>query len=120
MKEKLFLYIKLVCIFLLIFVVSNINFLVKADSNVDLSTLSYIESLKNGDVVNDNFYISGWAINKIGIKSVKIYIDGKLFGEATYGYKRNDIAIAYSNYKNSANSGYMFTVSISDLSQENI
>ena len=68
-----------------------------------LESLTYISSGKVS--------IKGWALDKSGVKSIKIY-EGRfpyLVGEATYGKQRDDILKAYPAYAN-GNAGYEYTI----------
>ena len=53
-----------------------------------------------------SFFVKGWAVGLEGISEVNVYIDGKLYGQATYGITRNDIGSKYPQYINSTNSGF--------------
>ena len=67
-----------------------------------LESVTYISSGKVS--------IKGWALDKSGVKSIQIYIGGRLpylMGEATYGKQRDDILKAYPTYAN-GNAGYEF------------
>ena len=53
-----------------------------------------------------SFFVKGWAVGLEGISEVNVYIDGKLYGQATYGITRNVIGSKYPQYINSTNSGF--------------
>ena len=64
--------------------------------------------------------VSGWALNKSGIKDVKVYINDKEMGTASYGSERKDIAKKYSYYPGALNSGYSTDIDITDMSEGNV
>ena len=50
--------------------------------------------------------VKGWSINATGIKSVQVYADNKLLGNAQIGLSRPDVKNAYSTYIGSENAGF--------------
>lgn len=61
---------------------------------------------------NKNIYIYGWALNPAGVKNVEIQLDGKLFGQATYGLSRTDVNQAYPGYPSGNNPGYTYNIDV--------
>lgn len=55
--------------------------------------------------------ITGWALDKSGVSSLKVYIDDQYYGEAEYGIRRDDVYHQYPSYNN-RNSGFRVTVEI--------
>ncbi|GFP74264.1 Ig-like domain-containing protein [Clostridium fungisolvens] len=79
---------------------------------------SSIESIYNGQVINDSINISGWALNSSSVKNVKVYIDWKYVGDATIGYYRSDIYNSFKDqYPGADNSGYTYSYDAKKLSQ---
>lgn len=60
--------------------------------------------------------VQGWALNASGVKSVNIYLNNKLIGQAKTGLSRPDVDRVYPGYKGGATSGYSYTISKSLLS----
>lgn len=54
--------------------------------------------------------MTGYAldINNPGVSKVNIIVNGGNLGEAVLGISRPDVAVAFPNYPNSANSGFLF------------
>lgn len=76
--------------------------------DIDSPTMNY-------KVTNNSLYVSGWALNASGVKSVKVFIDGKDMGNAEYGIIRDDVNNAYPGYTNGNKSGYSMTVDLSTI-----
>lgn len=70
----------------------------------------------NTTVDNNDFTISGWALNATGVNQVDLYYNGRLIGSDTTGTASTDVQNAYdinnSMYDNSATARYLFTVGI--------
>lgn len=68
----------------------------------------------DGESINDeDLVIMGWALSKEKIKSINIYIDDKLIGEANYGVERDDVLNTHKEYNN-INCGFSAIVSMKD------
>ncbi|GFZ32144.1 hypothetical protein CSC2_26700 [Clostridium zeae] len=65
---------------------------------------------------NDDFKVSGWALNSSGVKSVSILVDGNIKGYALTGLSRPDKKGSYPNYPNADTSGFDYTLGIWELS----
>ena len=83
--------------------------IISAESRIYLNEIANLTKEKQ-------LVIGGWALNKAGMKEVKVYIDGVYKGNADYGINRPDVNEAYSGYPNGEKSGYGFVSSLSDLS----
>lgn len=81
-----------------------------------LNCKSYLEEPVSNSVVKDKITISGWAVNSSGVKQVKVYLDWKYVGDATIGYNRQDIGIAYKTFPNADKSGYIYNIDLKDIS----
>lgn len=55
--------------------------------------------------------ITGWALNKSGVSSLKVYIDDQYYGEARYGLRRDDVYNQFPSYNN-RNSGFRITIDL--------
>lgn len=96
---------------------TEINQIVEDETNLDAGNES-VELFSNGDMIfalenpvnNHNLtgdlFVKGWAIDKNGIDSVEVFIDGKSLGNATYGVERKDVQSKYPAYPNSLYSGF--------------
>lgn len=55
--------------------------------------------------------ITGWALDKSRVSSLKVYIDDQYYGEAEYGLRRDDVYNQFPSYNN-RNSGFRITIDI--------
>ncbi|MDO4925306.1 MAG: N-acetylmuramoyl-L-alanine amidase [Turicibacter sp.] len=95
------------------------NIVVK-DENVSLPKISNLDSPTNNSVVTDgNLKIRGWALDQVGVKEVRVYIDNKDFGPVTYGTTRVDVNKAYPGYSSGNNAGFDATIDVSSLTSGN-
>jgi GH25 family lysozyme M1 (1,4-beta-N-acetylmuramidase) len=76
------------------------------DIDVPTSTVSYNST---------SILVAGWAINSSGIKSVQIYCDNILEGQASTGQSRPDVQNVYKNYTGAGTSGYRYILDGSKL-----
>ncbi|WP_261854716.1 Ig-like domain-containing protein, partial [Clostridium folliculivorans] len=61
-------------------------------------------------VTGDGVHITGWAVNKAGIKEINVYANGNFVGKAYYGAPTGGLTGVYGTYANSANAGYDYFV----------
>lgn len=72
--------------------------------------------------VEGDLWVSGWTANSEGVKSIKIYIDGRQISDVTTGRSRGDVKnyldrnYGAGAYKDADKSGYSCEVPISQLS----
>lgn len=52
--------------------------------------------------------LAGWGLDDDGVQRVEIYVDGRLFGQATYGFGRPGVAAAFPGFPDSDNAGWGF------------
>ena len=52
--------------------------------------------------------VAGWAATSSGISDVKVFMDGKLLGQAHYGLLRPDVGAAYPELDESSRSGFFW------------
>ncbi|GFZ32149.1 hypothetical protein CSC2_26750 [Clostridium zeae] len=81
-----------------------------------LPAIVQIDNIPNNSTFNDDFTVSGWALNSSGAKSVSILVDGSFKGYALTGISRPDIKGNYPNYPSADASGFDYTVGIWELS----
>ncbi|WP_368389935.1 N-acetylmuramoyl-L-alanine amidase [uncultured Clostridium sp.] len=79
--------------------------------NIEEPSIAYAP---NGELI-----IQGWAISMAGIKSVSVSVDGKSYGEISYGLTRSDVKNVYPNYPDSDKSGFKGIIDLSSLSDGN-
>jgi GT2 family glycosyltransferase len=60
--------------------------------------------------IRGSFLIEGWAIARDGVASIEISIDGKHFGDAKYGLRREDVGEGHPGWENAAFSGFAMVV----------
>lgn len=65
-----------------------------------------VESPMNVKSDSQPMNMSGWVIAKGKITNVEVFIDGKSYGKANYGFYRADIGNAFPSYTDSYNSGF--------------
>lgn len=101
---------------------------VSKDGSVTSSTVSayrastrYCIDSPSGTVKGD-LWVSGWTANSEGVKSIKIYIDGKQISDVTTGRSRGDVKnyldrnYGVGAYKDADKSGFSCEVPIGQLS----
>jgi uncharacterized protein YjdB len=81
-----------------------------------LPLIGFIDTPKELEILKNNYVIKGWFLDGTGISKIEILIDGKVLGEATYGYSRRDVGKIYPQYENDY-SGYNFTLETSVLTE---
>ena len=59
--------------------------------------------------------VRGWAVAKVQIERVEVFIDGRRLGRAEFGAARDDIAAAHPDYPNSRFSGFALKTDIGDF-----
>lgn len=76
--------------------------------------LSSIDSPQRNETISGIYKIRGWAIASEKISTVKVAVDGKEMGVATYGLQRDDDYHAYPSF-NQKNGGYEYQLDTSTL-----
>ncbi|TFJ48384.1 hypothetical protein CKN80_00185 [Carnobacterium divergens] len=76
--------------------------------------LSSIDSPQRNETISGIYKIRGWAIASEKISTVKVAVDGKEMGIATYGLQRDDVYHAYPSF-NQKNGGYEYQLDTSTL-----
>ena len=59
--------------------------------------------------------ISGWALDRVGVARVLVYVDGVGSGDATYGFPRPAITDLYPGFVDSAAPGWLYTLDTTSL-----
>jgi hypothetical protein len=75
----------------------------------------YIDSPAFGATINNRATISGWFLDRSGVSTIEILIDGKVMGTAQYGLPRPDVNLAFPQYQNNY-SGFRFALDTTFLS----
>lgn len=84
----------------------------KTDKNLDIYdginavTIDY----PNGKTSNKQIGISGWSINKSGVKNVQVYVDNKFVSNANIGVYRPDVSLAFPGYPFADKSGFSSSI----------
>ena len=95
------------------------NIVIK-DENVSLPKISNLDTPSNNSVVTDgNLKIRGWALDEVGVKEVRVYIDNKDYGTVTYGTTRTDVNNVYPGYSSGNNAGFDGVIDVSSLTSGN-
>ncbi|MEG2353340.1 MAG: N-acetylmuramoyl-L-alanine amidase [Clostridium sp.] len=70
----------------------------------------WVESPENGvPHTEGDLVISGWAVDSTGVEEVNVFVEENKIGTAIMG-KRQDVANAYPDYKDSLNSGFKLEI----------
>ena len=89
---------------------------VKANTNMNLAAMVFIDTLASNSKVNGNkLNVNGWSLNKTGVKQVQVTLDNGNAQEAVIGKPRSDINNAFPNYTGALNSGYNCSLDISKI-----
>ncbi|WP_194191024.1 N-acetylmuramoyl-L-alanine amidase [Clostridium chrysemydis] len=75
----------------------------------------WVETPANNEIVKDETFIQGWALNDSGINKVEVYCGGSYLGALNSGLARYDVSVAYPGYKNSENSGFSGKINTKEL-----
>jgi Zn-dependent metalloprotease/uncharacterized protein YjdB len=107
------------------------NYYIKVSSNsgysesqaYSLSTqmlygIGKLESPTTNASLNGAINLSGWHLDKTGVKKVEVLVDGNVIGQATYGDKRLDVSSIHPEYGND-NSGFHYTLDTRKISNGN-
>ena len=87
---------------------------------VRLETRICLDEPSSGYTLTGNsLKIRGWALSSVGIKEVRVYVDGKDLGTVPYGTNRSDVNNVYPGYPSGNNPGFDGTVNISSISSGN-
>jgi beta-N-acetylglucosaminidase len=69
-----------------------------------------INSPSNGATMNNGFHITGWAVNKSGVKEVRVYSNNNYIGQAYYGASTTGLLNTFGDYSGAGNAGYDYYV----------
>lgn len=64
----------------------------------------------NGHQYSGEVLVTGWVIDWEGIDEIRVYVDGKLAGFASYGFPRPAVADLYPSYPGAAVSGFHYVL----------
>ncbi|MDD3223937.1 MAG: Ig-like domain-containing protein [Clostridium sp.] len=108
-------FVAFLCSFLMLF--SGFTTVAMADTNGNSSSIICIDTPANNSTTsNNNLTVSGWSLNKSGVKEVQISIDNGAATSAAAGLSRPDVDKTYPGYTGGVNSGYSANLDISSLS----
>ena len=78
--------------------------------------MGVIDTVPNGATYyNSPISVQGWAVNPSGMKSVNVYVDGNLKGQAQLGIARPDVQNVYQGYAGADTSGYSYSLDTNGL-----
>jgi beta-N-acetylglucosaminidase/archaellum component FlaG (FlaF/FlaG flagellin family) len=89
---------------------------VKAEAKQVLTPKLTVDSPSKNALVRGSISINGWALNPSGMKTINILVDGKVKGQATLGFSRQDVNKAFPGYPGGDKSGYSYTLDTTSLS----
>ena len=81
------------------------------------TTIGSIDSPSAEAVVGSRIAITGWALDRAGVRSVEVRVDGVPHA-ARYGVARPDVALVKPGFPDSAAAGFTFEGDFSDLSPQ--
>ncbi|WP_419955258.1 Ig-like domain-containing protein [Neobacillus niacini] len=76
-------------------------------NSIPLQPMGFIDAPSAGSTVNGMMKVRGWLLDTSGFSKVEVLVDGKVVGQATYGFSRPDVLNVFPSYQN-ANAGYEF------------
>ena len=83
---------------------------------VRLETRICLDEPSSGYTLTGNsLKIRGWALSSVGIKEVRVYVDGKDLGTVPYGTNRSDVNNVYPGYPSGNNPGFDGNVDLSNV-----
>lgn len=82
---------------------SNVKAALKPVTNLEL---------RDGEVTGTTVDVRGWALNESGVAAVDLYVDGKYVTTEDSYNSRPDVQKYFPQYKDAANSGYDFTLTL--------
>ena len=83
---------------------------------VRLETRICLDEPSSGYTLTGNsLKIRGWALSSVGIKEVRVYVDGKDLGTVPYGTNRADVNNVYPGYPSGNNPGFDGNVDLSNV-----
>ena len=83
---------------------------------VRLETRICLDEPSSGYTLTGNsLKIRGWALSSVGIKEVRVYVDGKDLGTVPYGTNRADVNNVYPGYPSGNNPGFDGNVDLSNI-----
>lgn len=73
---------------------------------------------RNGQILNDTVTLTGWALDRGGVRTVEIWLDGEKVGDAFYGQRRLGVSARYPfpSYPDSALPGWSFSLDTTQFS----
>lgn len=82
-----------------------------------LPSLICIDTPKSNSSTSQNqINVAGWSLDASGTNKVQVYVDDAYKGDATIGLSRLDVNKAFPGYSGGTNSGYSYTLNLSDVS----
>ncbi|HUK34304.1 MAG TPA: hypothetical protein VLV86_10355, partial [Vicinamibacterales bacterium] len=89
----------------------------QCDQNFVANVQGFIDVPQTFDYVKGNVTFQGWAASETDIVTgVEIIVDGDFIGQAQLGYPRPDVQAQNPSLRNSATSGWQFTMDTTKLS----
>lgn len=82
----------------------------------DQASIGYIDPTRPGGPNSGGTIIRGWALDRQGVRNVRILIDGVFVGLASYGYVRPEVASLYPGYQNNAAPGFVYAFDSNEYS----
>ncbi len=77
--------------------------------------LGYMDTPVSGTTLKGTKNVSGWFLDKDGVVSIEVMVDGAVVGKAVYGDSRPDVQKAFPEYSN-GNAGYHYVLDTAQFS----
>ncbi|SMC20925.1 hypothetical protein SAMN02745134_01149 [Clostridium acidisoli DSM 12555] len=91
--------------------------IVMADTNGNSPSIVCIDTpISNYKLSDNKLNVSGWSLDKSGVKGVQVSVDSGAAQNATIGQLRTDVDKFYPGYTGGKNSGYSASLDVSSLS----
>lgn len=96
--------------------VASINFFLQcADFFNNHAAIGNIDPIRPEGPVSGTVTIRGWALDRQGVRRVRVLIDGIDVGNASYGHVRPEVTDLYPGFPNSSAPGFVFSLDTTDF-----
>jgi hypothetical protein len=79
-----------------------------------LPGFGFVDTPADNATVSGIIQVAGWAIDNCGVDRVEIFLDGVQIGQATYGFPRPDVDLAFPGLSGSPNFGFQYYLNTRD------
>ncbi len=105
------------CSFLILMTGFTSTITVMAGTNGNSPAIVCIDTpTSNSALSNNTLNVSGWSLEKSGVKQVQVSVDNAVSQNATIGISRLDVDAVHPGYTGGKNSGYSYNLDMTSLS----